>query len=250
LNLAAENDEGLIKPLKGISDPEITLDAIMVMTPSDLDYLVKALQGREITRIHMNVFDLYQITDGERSNLNLAGPILGAPQAVMGMEKLIALGAKRIWVFGWCGSLSPELRIGDLLIPCSAFSEEGTSRHYPVGNRPIGTDDGLNEMLGQALEKKGLSYFKGAVWTTDAPYRETSSKIRQFQENGVKAVEMEMSALMTLSIFRNVKLTGLLVVSDELFDLKWRPGFSNPGLKKMSRLAGEILLELVDSLNG
>jgi len=250
LNLTTENDEGLIKPLKGVSDPEITPDAIMVMTPSDLDYLVKALQGGELTRTHMNVFDLYQTVNGEGSNLNLAGPFLGAPQAVMGMEKLIALGAKRIWVFGWCGSLSPELRIGDLLIPCGAFSEEGTSRHYPVGNRPIETDDGLNEMLGQALKKEGLSYSKGTVWTTDAPYRETSSKIRQFQENGVKAVEMEMSALMTLSIFRNVKLAGLLVVSDELFGLQWRPGFSNPRLKKRSRLAGEILLELVDSLNG
>jgi hypothetical protein len=58
---------------------------------------------------------------------------------------------------------------------------------------------------------------------------------------------MEMSALMTLAIYRNVKLAGLLVISDELFDLKWHSGFNNPKLKQISRLAGELLLNLVES---
>ena len=61
-------------------------------------------------------------------------------------------------------------------------------------------------------------------------------------------MEMEMSALMTLAHYRKVKLAGLLVVSDELFNLKWHSGFSNPKLKKSCRLAGEILLDLVKSM--
>jgi hypothetical protein len=40
----------------------------------------------------------------------------------------------------------------------------------------------------------------------------------------------------------------LLVVSDELFQLKWRPGFSNPLLKKSSRVAGKVLLRLAGSV--
>jgi len=87
------------------------------------------------------------------------------------------------------------------------------------------------------------------VWTTDAPYRETPSKVKTYQEKGVLAVEMEMSALMTLATFRSVRLSGLLVVSDELFDLKWHSGFKSPELRNTSRMAGEVLLDLVKSMN-
>jgi len=51
-----------------------------------------------------------------------------------------------------------------------------------------------------------------------------------------------------VAAYRSVSLAGLLVVSDELFDLKWRPGFSDPLLKKNTRLAGELLLRLSESL--
>ena len=69
--------------------------------------------------------------------------------------------------------------------------------------------------------------------------------MRDYQRRGILAVEMEMSALMTLAIYRAVSMTGLLVVSDELFDLKWRPGFSDPSLTEASRTAGEVILGLV-----
>jgi hypothetical protein len=59
---------------------------------------------------------------------------------------------------------------------------------------------------------------------------------------------MEISALMTVAHYRSVAMAALLVVSDELFDLKWRPGFSNPLLRKTSRSAAEILLSLAGTL--
>ena len=63
------------------------------------------------------------------------------------------------------------------------------------------------------------------------------------------AVEMEMSALMTLALYRAVRLSGMLVVSDELFDLKWHSGFKDPKLRKTSRVAAKVLLDLVTSMN-
>ena len=62
----------------------------------------------------------------------------------------------------------------------------------------------------------------------------------------VLAVEMEMSALMTVAIYRSVKLSGLLVVSDELFDLKWHRGFSSPLFKKRCEQAGNLLVKLFE----
>jgi purine-nucleoside phosphorylase len=99
--------------------------------------------------------------------------------------------------------------------------------------------------LEERLAQRGSSFLRGAVWTTDAPYRETVAKITRYQGERIMAVEMEMSALLTVAIYRSVSLAGLLVVSDELFDSVWRPGFSDPALKKASRMAGETLLDLV-----
>ena len=165
----------------------------------------------------------------------------------MGMEKLIALGANRIWVLGWCGSLQSQLKIGDLLVPTSALSEEGTSPHYPIGGIPPVAAEELNGMIENALNKNGRAFSKGGVWTTDAPYRETPEKVEFYQKRGLLAVEMEMSALMTLALYRGVKFGGLLVVSDELFNLKWHTGLSNPKLKRSSRYAGKLLVRLVAS---
>ena len=247
LDTNIHNNEGLVSPIRRKTDPEIGTDAIMVMIHSDLEYLVKFNYKKDITRFNMGFFNLYRIINQEVC-LSLSGPFLGAPQAVMGMEKLISLGAKRIWVSGWCGSISPHLVIGDLVIPERALSEEGTSEHYPVGKKAIRTDETLNRMLEQIIRKRGYNFLKGKVWTTDAPYRETREKVNKYKEQGILAVEMEMAALMTLSIYRNVKLAGLLTVSDELFNLKWSPGFSNPLLKRGSRAAGEIILKTVESL--
>ena len=78
-------------------------------------------------------------------------------------------------------------------------------------------------------------------------YRETPSKVRAYRDQGILAVEMEMSALMTVGIYRSVRVAGLLVVSDELFDLKWRAGFKDPGFRESRRFAGECLLGLAGS---
>lgn len=243
-----EVEEGIIKALKRKGDPKIEDDVMMIMIPSELDYLTQ-INRKQLVHYNMGIFNLYRIKTRSDVYLNLAGPFLGAPHAVIGMEKLIALGAKRFWVMGWCGSLNPELRIGDLVIPSSAISEEGTSAHYPIKS-DLKTDIELNGLLEQYLLKKRHLFKKGLLWTTDAPYRETPEKIKAYQTKGALAVEMEMSALVTVSIFRQVKLTGLLVVSDEIFDLKWNPGFSNPKLKQRSRLACEMLIDLVKSFHG
>ena len=244
-----DNDAGLIRPMKRKTDPLLSPEAMMVMIPTDLDYILKLNQARKITRVDMDFFKLYQIKDGIIGPFILSGPFLGAPQAVMGMEKMIALGAKRFWVLGLCGSLQPYLRIGELVIPTNSVSEEGTSQHYPIGDGIPAADEELNYILEDALKKRGYTFTKGTIWTTDAPYRETRGKVKAYQERGVLAVEMEMSALITLAIYRRVKVAGLLVVSDELFDMKWHSGFSSPELKKRSRLAGELLFSLVESLS-
>jgi uridine phosphorylase len=233
--------------MKHRTDPALGPDAVLVMIASELAYLVGRCRARKRSKSIAGFSELYQTPSNGTASMTLAGPFLGAPQAVMGLEKMIALGAERIWVLGWCGSISPDLRIGDLVIPTRALSDEGTSRHYPVGRRRTGTDKELNRELLNTLARKGHSCQRGTLWTTDAPYRETPEKILGFRRRGAVAVDMEMSALIRVALYRGVRLTGILAVSDELFTLRWRAGFSDPKLKRSSRLAGRILLETIRS---
>lgn len=250
LNLKNIDNEGIIRPLKANGDPSVSPDVLMVTIPSELKYLVRLSGAKEAPSTMMNIFRLYQVEDGYKAPLTISGPFFGAPQAVIALEKLVVLGAKRIWVLGWCGSLQQALRIGHLIIPTAAISEEGTSSHYPIGEKALESDSKLNSILENELKRHTFPFTKGPVWTTDALYRETPTKIKQYQTQGILAVEMEISALMAVTHYRSIAMAALLVVSDELFDLKWRPGFSDPLMRKTSRSAAEVLLNIAGSLTG
>jgi len=246
LQSAEEREEGLIRPTKRRTDPDLGRDAVLVITRSDLDHLLDLTKKKRLLSLDMDFFKLHLVEKEGGGTFAIIGPFLGAPHAVMGMEKIIALGARRIFGLGWCGSLQPDLRVGDFVLPTGALSEEGTSRHYPIGNSAPVPDMDLLRRMERRIAEEHLCCRQGTVWTTDAPYRETPSKIRKYREEGVLAVDMEMSALMTLAVYRSVSFEALLVVSDELFDLRWRPGFRIPEFKEACRTAGGFLLGFVE----
>lgn len=180
--------------------------------------------------------------------ITLAGPVLGAPQAVLVLEKLIALGSRTIAVLGWCGSLQPQVRIGDWVLPTGARSEEGTSAHYPTVSLAVAPDPFLAGRLQSICKESDHPLHVGPVWSTDAPLRETVGKVLSYGGEGVLAVEMEVAALFRVAAYRQIRLAALLVVSDELFTLKWLPGFRSPAFKSACRRATRALLEFCASL--
>lgn len=238
------NEKTLIVPTRERGEPSVGPDVIMVAIPSELQSMVDMSHAERATLATSATFKLFLIRRDHDLPLALAGPFLGAPQGVIVMEKLRAFGAKRIWVLGWCGSLQPDLPIGDIIIPTSALSEEGTSAHYPLSTHEKQTNPHLNAKLGDALTKANLPFKTGPVWTTDALFRETAEKVIDYGKKGILACEMEMSALISVALYRSLQVAGLLIVSDELFTLKWRPGFGTATLKKRTREASRVLLDM------
>ena len=180
---------------------------------------------------------------GEGRPVTVAAPALGSPYAVMVLEKLIALEARMVLALGWCGSLTPQVRVGHLVLPDGAVSTEGTSPHYLGGSPNPGPDMALLNMLKERLPPTGLPWRRGPIWTTDAYYRETVGQVQHFQQQGILAVEMEMAALFAVARFRGISLAGLLVVSDELFELSWRPGRGAGLIRQAREGAARLLLE-------
>ncbi|MGO9021733.1 MAG: nucleoside phosphorylase [Syntrophobacteraceae bacterium] len=223
--MPADEHSCMIEPRRGRHEESLPSNAILVFSPEDLAYL-SACFSQPLRHSH----DLYLsgVFTGacEGAHVAIAGPMLGAPQAVLVLERMIALGVRKFIAAGWCGSLRNEVRIGDIVLPSGAISEEGTSGHYP--GAVCAPSSALFDALKSALTSTGQTIREGTVWTTDAPFRETFAKIRAFQSQGVLSVDMETSALFSVSRFRGVELAVVLVVSDDISGMKWVHGFRDP----------------------
>jgi uridine phosphorylase len=223
----------VIDPKKSRREETLPPFAILVFSPEDLA-LFSACFSKPLRRSHKLYLSDVFTGSYEGTPIALAGPMLGAPQSVLVLEKMIALGARQFIAAGWCGSLRKEVQIGDIVLPSGAISEEGTSGHYPgVECAPSST---LIEPLRSALASAGLNVHEGTVWTTDAPFRETRAKLEAFQSQGVLSVDMETSALFTVSRFRGADLAVVLVVSDNLSGRKWVHGFRDPAFSESRKM--------------
>ncbi len=241
--------DGIVIPVKGKNSPNLGPVAIMVSSQTDLSLFCRLAGLDEKKQKDLFVSRLY-VGDTAEAGFSVVGPFVGAPYAVMLLETLIAWNVEKIIFFGWCGAISPNVKIGDIIIPAGALIDEGTSKHYHQG------DDGVSRPSSyilkntkEALIKADLAFHEGLVWSTDAIYRETCEKIKYFQEKGVLAVEMELSALFTVGKFRNVQIGGILVVSDELSTLTWRPGFREQRFKENRKAVVEVIKALCNLLN-
>jgi uridine phosphorylase len=178
----------------------------------------------------------------------VAGPAVGAPMAVLCMEKLIVLGAKRIILVGWCGALQQGLEVGSVLLPGQALCGEGTSRYYSSESGPKPSAD-LISWLRDTLSRRMVSWQEGRVWSTDAPYRESRDLLARLRkEQDIVAIDMEYSALCTVSLFRGIEFAALMLVSDELWQKEWKPGFSTPEFRRRSQEMSGVLMGAMQSM--
>ena len=174
---------------------------------------------------------------------------IGAPAAVMDLEEMAILGAKEVIAFGSCGSLVRDLRIGDVVVPTFAVSDEGTSRHYGATRRAT-PDPALRTAIVAACAQRDLPMREGGVWTIDAPYREHRDRATRLAKRGVISVDMEASALWSVARHRGVKAASVFVVSDELGGDGWNPGFNHANHLEGKRAALRAVVDVLSRRRG
>lgn len=222
--------DSIINPVHLKGEQGINGPCLFFVNPGDSSFVLKEADHAKARHHHLFHSNLFELPG--QPPIFWAGPAMGAPMAVICLEKLIVLGLQKVIVFGTCGSLVADLKVGDIFIPTWCLSEEGTSSHYPIDQEKPSTDIQLRENLVSYLQKKRLKVAQGPIWTTDAPYRETKEKAQLYGAQGIMAVDMELSALTTLAHFRNIQLAAALLVSDELCTLDWQPGYHRKSFKQ------------------
>jgi uridine phosphorylase len=214
--------------------------------------LIPELEGRLVRALgtppHPQKLQRQALYNPDGYPFSLMASPMGAPMAVMLLEQLIALGARYFLYLGFCGALAPAYGIGDYFVPTQAMREEGTSYHYLPADVVPASSARLNAILLRHAAARGMALRQGAIWTTDAPYRETAQKIRHFQTLGVHAVDMEMAALFAVAQYRQCEAAALLLVSDECYHPTWRPGFGAARLRQACQEAVALCIAAAASM--
>jgi uridine phosphorylase len=242
--LKVDSTGAIIFPKKGKHSPRLGPVAVIAGIEIDLFQLCELFDLDSGAYQKLFTSRLYP-ADPSSQGISLAGPVVGAPYAVMVLETLIAWGARKIIFLGWCGSISDKVKIGDIIVATSAIIDEGTSGHYENNETRVSFPAAsMLTTLKDALRQNQADFHNGAIWSTDAIYRETGEKVKYFQRQDAIGVEMEISALFTVAKFRSVDLAAMAVVSDELSSFKWRPGFKMDEFKHGRKTACTVIKDL------
>lgn len=192
-------------------------DVVMFFTGAAVPHLVETRAVKEYP-FRLPGFlgnpSLYGLEDARQ--IVLVEPAYGAPAAVCCLETAIALGCRRLLVFGQCGGVGRGVEVGDLVLPAEAVREEGSSFHYMADRKNARPDPELLADLRTYLRRSsGLTVHEGKTVSTDAPFRQTLKRERRWRDEGILGVDMEMSALLTVTRYHGIPAVGLLVVSDK-----------------------------------
>lgn len=149
-------------------------------------------------------------------------PGVGAPAAAIALERVAAAGVDTVIVCGGAGSLVPTT-LGHVIVPTSAVRDEGTSFHYAPATPTIDVDPTAVDVITGLLHERDIPHLTGPTWTTDAPYRETRTRVNARRAQGCLTVEMEVAALLAVARFRGIRLAAILYAGDDLSGSTWDP---------------------------
>jgi hypothetical protein len=137
-------------------------------------------------------------------------------------EELAVMGARKMILMTWGGTLQMDIQPGDIVVCNRAIRDEGASHHFLPPAKYVDANGTLVHELVDAIRKRGARCIVGTTWTTDAPYRETREEVLRYQAEGVKTVEMESAGLFTVGQVRALQTASVVIGMDSLAALRWQ----------------------------
>jgi uridine phosphorylase len=159
--------------------------------------------------------ELYETTrDGLR--LGVVACAVGAPFAVLVAEELFASGCAFLVSMTSAGQVAEGLDLPCVILIEQALRGDGTSQRYLPPGPLISADPATLEAAARGIAAAGVPVRRGMTWTTDAPFRETSSSLATARTAGALAVEMEAAALYAFSRARKKPVICFAHVTNQM----------------------------------
>lgn len=151
---------------------------------------------------------------GEKVSVCSTG--IGGPSAAIAMEELVQIGADTFIRVGTCGGIHLDVKPGDVVVATGSIRYEHTSMEYAPIEYPAVANFDVTTALKAASEELGYCTHTGVVQCKDAFYGQHSpekspvyyellQKWESWKRLGVKASEMESSALFVIADALNVR---------------------------------------------
>ena len=195
---------------------ERDVPAICVLDPDGdlVRYLRRTGRGRPIPDWACYHTELFEFDLANGGVAGVVGCAVGAPFAVLVAEQLFASGCHFLVSITSSGRIAALGEPPYVVLIDRELRDEGTSAHYlpsdagafvsaPDLDLLARVEASLGGATSDGLQDHAILY-RGATWTTDAPYRETETAIIAARALGVLAVEMEAAALYAFATARYV----------------------------------------------
>jgi uridine phosphorylase len=206
-----------------LSRSEVGRIAFLPGDPGRVPLIAQRLQGAKELTSHRE-YAAYGGRIGEEKVVVVSTGI-GGPAAAIAIEELARLGVKVMIRVGTCGAITPEARVGTVIIADAAVRMDGTSSQYVLPGYPAAATPGVVMALGEAaarLKKKALI---GMTASTDSFYVGQGRKgfggfipadkvhiVDEMRAAKVLCFEMEAATLFTLGRIFGIKTGALFAV--------------------------------------
>ncbi|NBB85150.1 MAG: uridine phosphorylase [Bacteroidetes bacterium] len=158
---------------------------------------------------------LYDVSIGEQT-VGVIGCAVGSSFAVLVAEQLFAAGCRLLISVTSSGQIVEKGDPPYLVLIEKAWRDEGTSLHYLPPSDYVHLNPTLSSALQGAFTDVPVPVYRGAAWTTDAPFRETEAAIAAAREEGILAVEMEAAALYAFAKARKQRVVCFAHVTNQM----------------------------------
>lgn len=159
--------------------------------------------------------DLYEFEHGSE-RFGMIGCAVGASFAVLLAEQMFVSGCRFLISVTSAGQIVSRGATPYFVVIDRALRDEGTSYHYLPPAEFAEADPALADAAIAALTRTDGRIFRGAAWTTDAPFRETADAIEHCRARGILAVEMEAAALYAFARARGKPVLCLAHVTNQM----------------------------------
>ena len=144
--------------------------------------------------------------------LLIVEPGVGPEKAAVLLSGLEGQDVDALWLFGWCGGLSRDLKVGDLVLAGATLADGASAgpQNAPASHPP---DEAIRTHVGRVAGDLGLRLAVGPVLTSERVLATVADK-RAGATTGAVAVEMEAGPLARWAVARSVPFVHLRVVLD------------------------------------
>ncbi len=197
-----------------------------VITPGDPKRVSKIASLWDKSK-EMADYRQYVTYKGEYKGAKLActSSGIGAPGLAIALEELVRIGVNNVIRVGTCGSIQPDIHVGDMIISTGSVRLDGASKEYVIPEYPAVAHYEVVNALINAAKKLKVRYHVGITASTDTFYCGQGRPgfkgyLPSFKENifkdmknaGVKNFEMETSCLFTLGSLFGIRTGAVCVV--------------------------------------